>query len=107
MVGRGAEKDGYIAFDAACSVSPYNPVSHYNVDICANNEEQAVTPVKDFAEVLESPKHQAKLSRHYYHTKELIQGRKKQGRRQRQDKQSQRPRRDALGESYLQRGASI
>lgn len=79
MVGRGAGKDGYIAFDAACSVSPYNPVSHYNVDICANNEEQAVTPVKDFAEVLESPKHQAKLSRHYYHTKELIQGRKNKG----------------------------
>lgn len=22
----------------------YNPVGHYNVDICANNEEQAVTP---------------------------------------------------------------
>ena len=47
MVGRGAGKDGFIAFDAACSISPYNPVSHYNVDICANNEEQAVTPVKD------------------------------------------------------------
>lgn len=54
MVGRGAGKDGYIAFDAACSISPYNPVSHYNVDICANNEEQAVTPVKDFTEVLEA-----------------------------------------------------
>lgn len=79
MVGRGAGKDGYIAFDAACSISPYNPVSHYNVDICANNEEQAVTPVKDFTEVLESPKYQAKLNRHYYHTKELIQGRKNKG----------------------------
>lgn len=79
MVGRGSGKDGLIAFDGACSLSPYNPVGHYNVDICANNEEQAVTPVKDLAEVLESPKWEAKLSRHYYHTKELIQGRRNKG----------------------------
>ena len=79
MVGRGAGKDGFIAYVSACSVSPYNPVSHYNVDICANNEEQAITPLKDFAEVLESPKHEAKLKKHYYHTKELIQGRKNKG----------------------------
>lgn len=79
MVGRGAGKDGFIAFDGACSISPYNPVGHYNVDICANNEEQAVTPVKDLAEVLESPKYEKKLKRHYYHTKELIQGRKNKG----------------------------
>lgn len=79
MVGRGAGKDGFIAFDSACSISPYNPVGHYNVDICANNEEQAVTPVKDLAEVLETPKWESKLRRHYYHTKELIQGRKNKG----------------------------
>lgn len=79
MVGRGAGKDGFIAFDAACSISPYNPVAHYNVDICANNEEQAVTPVKDLAEVLENPKYETKLNRHYYHTKEIIQGRKNKG----------------------------
>lgn len=79
MVGRGAGKDGFIAFDAACSISPYNPVSHYNVDICANNEEQAITPVKDLAEVLESPKFETKLNKHYYHTKEIIQGRKNKG----------------------------
>lgn len=79
MVGRGAGKDGFIGFDAACSISPYNPVSHYNVDICANNEEQAVTPVKDLAEVLENPKYETKLKKHYYHTKEIIQGRKNKG----------------------------
>ena len=79
MVGRGAGKDGFIAFDSACSLSPYNPVGHYNVDICANNQEQAVTPVKDLAEALERPKYEARLSRHYYHTKELIQGRKNKG----------------------------
>lgn len=79
MVGRGAGKDGFIAFDSACSISPYNHVPHYNVDICANNEEQAVTPVKDLTEVLESPAFEAKLNRHYYHTKEIIQGRKNKG----------------------------
>lgn len=79
MVGRGAGKDGFIAFDSACSISPYNPVSHYNVDICANNEDQATQPSKDLVEVLESPKWEAKLNRHYYHTKEIIQGRKNKG----------------------------
>lgn len=78
-VGRGAGKDGFISFVAACAVSPYNPVSHYNVDICANNEEQATTPVKDLAEILESPKWEAKLKKHYYHTKEIVQGRKNKG----------------------------
>lgn len=79
MVGRGAGKDGVISFSSFCLLSPYNPVDHYNVDICANNEEQAVTPCKDLAEVLESPKWEKKLKKHYYHTKELIQGRKNKG----------------------------
>ncbi len=79
MVGRGAGKDGFIAFDAACSISPYNPVSHYNVDICANNEDQAKRPSKDLVEVLESPKWERILNKHYYHTKEIIQGRKNKG----------------------------
>ena len=79
MVGRGAGKDGFIAFDSMCSVSPYNPVKHYNVDICANNEEQAVTPVLDLVSTLESPEHEKKLKRFFYHTKELVQGRENKG----------------------------
>lgn len=79
MVGRGAGKDGYIAFDSSCSISPYNPVSHYNVDICAMNEDQATQPSRDLVEVLELPKYEAKLNKHYYHTKEIIQGRKNRG----------------------------
>lgn len=79
MVGRGAGKDGYIAFDSMCSVSPYNPVGHYNVDICANNEEQAMTPVLDLVATLESPDHEKKLKRFFYHTKELVQGRENKG----------------------------
>lgn len=79
MVGRGAGKDGFIAFDSACSISPYNPVGHYNVDICANNEDQATQPSKDLVEVLENPKFKTRLNKHYYHTKEIIQGRKNKG----------------------------
>lgn len=76
MVGRGAGKDGFIAFVIACMLSPYNPVEHYDVDICANNEDQAMRPVLDFVDVLESPKWEKKLKRFYYHTKEQVTGTK-------------------------------
>lgn len=79
MIGRGAGKDGFIAYDGMCSISPYNPVPHYNVDICANNEEQAIRPQLDLVEVLETPKYEAKLKKHFYHTKEIIQGKKNKG----------------------------
>src|SRR5699024_11472072 len=49
------------------------------IDICANNEEQAVTPVRDIAEVLETPRLARKPEKYYYHTKELAQGRTNKG----------------------------
>lgn len=79
MLGRGGGKDGFISFIAFCLVSPYNPVSRYDVDICANDEEQATRPVKDLIDVLESPRFERKLIKHFYHTKELVQGRKLKG----------------------------
>lgn len=79
MVGRGAGKDGFIAFVCACAISPYNPVSRYDVDICANNEEQAQRPMLDLIDVLETPKWETKLARHYYHTKETVRGKKNKG----------------------------
>lgn len=80
MVGRGAGKDGYIAFVSFAAVSPYNPVPLYDVDICANDEEQAMRPLGDVVEVLELGRQEARLKRHYYHTKEVVQGRKNRGR---------------------------
>ena len=47
MLGRGAGKDGTIAVESMCLTSPYNGIREYDVDICANNEEQAVRPVQD------------------------------------------------------------
>lgn len=79
LVGRGAGKDGYIAYAAFCCASPYNPVPGYDVDICANDEEQATRPVKDVIDVLEAPERMAKLKKFFYHTKELVQGRKNRG----------------------------
>lgn len=79
LVGRGAGKDGLIGFVAFAAVSPYNPAPLYDVDICANVEEQAMRPVTDVWEVLETPENEKKLKRHYYHTKELIQGRANRG----------------------------
>lgn len=80
MVGRGAGKDGYIAFVSFAAVSPYNPVPLYDVDICANDEEQAMRPLTDVVEVLELGRQEARLKKHYYHTKEVVQGRKNRGR---------------------------
>lgn len=79
MVGRGAGKDALIAVDALASISPYNEVPHYDVDICANNEEQAKRPALDVVEALESPANEVKLNKFFYHTKEIIQGRKNKG----------------------------
>ena len=79
FVGRGAGKDGLIAFLSFCLVSPYNPVKRYDVDICAANEEQAMRPVIDVCDVLDNPKVEKKLNKHYYHTKEVVQGRKNRG----------------------------
>lgn len=79
FLGRGAGKDGMIAFSSFCLMSPYNPIPRYDVDICAANEEQAMRPVLDVGEVLDNPRHFAKLNKHYYHTKEHAQGRKNKG----------------------------
>lgn len=79
MVARGAGKDGFIAYVGFCMVSPYNPVPAYDVDICANDEEQATRPVKDAVDILDTPKWMSKLKKFFYHTKELIQGRKNRG----------------------------
>lgn len=79
MVGRGAGKDGFIAFVCACMISPYNLVQRYDVDICANNEEQAQRPMLDFIDVLETPQWEEKLKKHYYHTKETVRGKKNRG----------------------------
>lgn len=72
LIGRGAGKDGYISFESACLISPYNGIKHYDVDICANTEDQAKRPFDDFYGVLESPANTAKLSRFFEWNKQEI-----------------------------------
>lgn len=79
MLGRGAGKDGYLSFTGMCAVSPYCESPRYDMDICANLEEQATRPLKDLVEVLETPGQLEKLRKHFYHTKEVVQGRKNRG----------------------------
>lgn len=79
MLGRGAGKDGFLSFDSMCSVSPYCESPRYDVDICANLEEQATRPLKDLVDVLDSAGQREKLAKHFYHTKVLVQGKKNRG----------------------------
>lgn len=72
VLGRGAGKDGLIAFESVCLISQYNGIQHYDVDICANNEDQAMRPVEDVREAFEDPSHTKKLKNHFYWNKEVI-----------------------------------
>lgn len=74
LIGRGAGKDGCIAWESMCLLSPYNGIQGYDVDICANNEEQSKRPLFDLVEALETPVYTAKLRKHYYWTKEQVVG---------------------------------
>lgn len=70
LVGRGAGKNGYLSYEDFCLISDYNPIKKYNIDICANSEDQAKTSFVDVWDVLEA--NQSKLKNHFSWTKELI-----------------------------------
>lgn len=72
MIGRGAGKDGTIALESVSLSSHYNGVRSYDVDICANNEEQAMRPVQDIIEAFEQPKWLKKIKKFFYWTKEKV-----------------------------------
>ena len=52
IVGRGAGKNGLIAFMSFCLIAAANGIKHYNVNIVANSEEQAKTSFEDVRRVL-------------------------------------------------------
>jgi phage terminase large subunit-like protein len=74
LSGRGTGKDGYIAFQSTCLISPYSNLPAYDVDICANAEEQAMRPVEDVLAVMEDERFRAKMKRFFYWTKEIVVG---------------------------------
>lgn len=77
LIGRGAGKDGFIAFESKCLVSPYNPIKYYDVDICATAEDVAMRPVNDILEAFEE--HEAKMRKFFYWNKTEIRGLKNRG----------------------------
>lgn len=81
LIARGGGKDGFLSFNAFCSISPYCESLRYDVDICANLEEQAMRPVEDLVAVLERPtgKTRKVLDKHFYHTKLMVRGKKNGG----------------------------
>ena len=72
MIGRGAGKDGMIAMESFVLTSPYNGIREYDVDICANNEDQAMRPLKDLTGFFEMSSLQKKIKKFYYWTKEAV-----------------------------------
>lgn len=72
LMGRGGGKDGYIAFESFGLISEYNGILRYDIDICANNEDQAKAPFDDVLGVLEDPSQTKKLRRFFYWNKEEI-----------------------------------
>ena len=53
-VGRGAGKNGYLAFEDFCLLTPTNGVREYDIDIFATSEDQAKASWQDVYNVLEN-----------------------------------------------------
>lgn len=69
-VGRGAGKNGYLAFEDFALLSHYHGIMRYDIDICANAEDQARTTFDDIYDILEE--NRPKLERFFYWNKEKI-----------------------------------
>ena len=54
VVGRGAGKNGYLAFEDFCLITPINGIEKYNIDMFANSEDQARATFDDIYDILES-----------------------------------------------------
>lgn len=69
-VGRGAGKNGYLAFENFALLSPANGIKEYDIYTFATSEDQAKTSWEDVYEVLEQNKN--KLGHFFHWTKEKI-----------------------------------
>lgn len=73
LMGRGAGKNGYLSFEDFCLITETNGVAYYDIDICANSEEQARTSFDEIYNILENPKWQKKFKKNFRWTKTEIQ----------------------------------
>lgn len=70
VVGRGAGKNGYLAFEDFCLLTPINGIKNYNIDIFATAEEQARATFDDIRNILED--NEAYFKKFFTWTKEEI-----------------------------------
>ena len=70
VVGRGAGKNGYLAFEDFCLLTPVNGVKKYHIDIFATAEDQAKATFDDIYEILNE--NEAYFKKYFTWTKEEI-----------------------------------
>lgn len=78
LMGRGGGKNGYLAFEDFCLLTPTNGIRNYHIDICANSEEQAKTSFVEIHDMLDnSTGHDRKvLKANFYWNQTVIRNRK-------------------------------
>jgi phage terminase large subunit-like protein len=76
LMGRGGGKNGYLSFEDFCLITETNGVAYYDIDICANSEEQARTSFDEIYNILENPKWRKKFEKNFRWTKTEIQNKK-------------------------------
>ena len=76
LMGRGGGKNGFLSFEDFCLITETNGVAYYDIDICANSEEQAKTSFEEIYNILENPKWRKKFEKNFRWTKTEIQNRK-------------------------------
>ena len=72
LMGRGGGKNGYLSYEDFCLVTETNGVAYYNIDICANSEEQARTTFDEIWYVLENPKFRKKFDKNFRWNRTVI-----------------------------------
>lgn len=76
LMGRGGGKNGYLSFEDFSLITETNGVMEYDIDICANSEEQARTSFDEIYNILENPKWSKKFEKNFRWTKTEIQNKK-------------------------------
>lgn len=78
LMGRGGGKNGYLSFEDFCLITDANGIKNYDIDICANSEEQAKTTFDEIYNILENPKFRKKFEKNFSWTKTEITNKKTQ-----------------------------
>ncbi len=72
LMGRGGGKNGFLSFEDFCLITPTNNVAYYDIDICANSEEQAKTTFDEIWNILENPQFRKKFEKNFRWNRTVI-----------------------------------